>query len=92
MTNKKRKPRLNEHWMGLPYRYVRVKIKSVEKVEGEEDTYKTTYTIAKGDYYYEKYLNEEFTEVSRCSSKPYRVGKIYTFPLSIDIDDWLAKN
>jgi hypothetical protein len=30
-----------------------------------------------------------FTEECRCSSRPYRVGKIYTFPLSIDIDDWL---
>ena len=83
---KVRKPRLNYPcWMGLPYRYVRVKIKSVEKIG--EDTYKTTYTIAKGEYYYEKYCNEEFTEECRCSSRPYRVGKIYTFPLSIDIDD-----
>lgn len=90
MTNKKRKPRLNKHWMGLPYRYVRVKIKSVEKIG--EDKYKTTYTIAKDDYYYEKYCNEEFTEECRCSAKPYRVGKIYTFPLSIDIYEWLANN
>ena len=42
--------------------------------------------------YYEKYCNEVFTEECGCSTKPYRVGKIYTFPLSIDIDDWLAKN
>ena len=82
---KKRKPRLN-YGMGcmMPYRYVTIKIVSVEKIG--VDTYDVAYAYAKEDYYHDVYGDKVFHQETRCSSKPYRVGKKYVWPMCIDID------
>ena len=82
---KKRKPRLN-YGMGcmMPYRYVTIKIVSVEKIGA--DTYDVGYAYAKEDYYHDVYGDEVFHQETRCSSKPYRVGKKYVWPMCIDLD------
>ena len=88
---KKRKPRLN-CGMGcmMPYRYVNVKIQSIKEIGKKDEfgysTYDVAYTFAKKDYYYDKYGDEVFHQTTRSCGKPYRVGKVYVWPMSIDID------
>ena len=88
---KKRKPRLN-CGMGciMPYRYVNIKIKSVKRISGKDDngwhTYDVAYTFAKCDYYHDKYGDEVFHKETKCSVKPYKVGKVYLIPMCIDLD------
>ena len=88
---KKRKPRLN-YGMGcmMPYRYVNIKIKSVKRISGKDYmgcyTYDVAYTFAKCDYYHDKYGDEVFHQETSCSEKPYKVGKVYIWPMSIDLD------
>jgi hypothetical protein len=91
MNMKKRKPRLN-YGMGcmMPYRYVNVKIVSVEKI-GDADKYgyakyDVAYVYAKEDYYHDVYGDEVFHQETSSHGKPYRVGKKYVWPMCIDID------
>ena len=86
---KKRKPRLNTNMSSImPYRYVLIKIKSVKKV-GEKDefgysTFEVIYTFDKKSYYYDEYGDKEFNTKVVCMNRPYKVGKTYLEPMTID--------
>ena len=86
---KTRKPRLNtcEGCM-TPYRYVMVKITSVNEIGKERNLtiYEVLYTYAEDDYYHDVYGDKVFTNKVYASSMPYKVGNVYRWPMSIDID------
>ena len=74
----------------MPYRYVLIKIKSVEKIGKEDEfgysTFKVSYTFSKASYYYDVYGEEFFIKQVRSVDCPYKVGKTYLEPMTIDID------
>ena len=87
---KKRKPRLNTNTSSImPYRYVFIKIKSVKKVGKADEfgfnTFEVVYTFDKVSYYYDVYGEKEFNTKVSCKNAPYKVGKTYLEPMTIDI-------
>ena len=88
---KKRKPRLN-YGMGcmMPYRYVRVKVKSVKEISEKDkfgySTFEVVYTFAKSDYYHDVYGDKEFVSKVSAKGAPYKVNATYLWQMSIDID------
>jgi hypothetical protein len=88
---KKRKPRLNTcDGCMIPYRYVKVNVKSVKEISEKDNfgysTFEVIYTFAKDSYYHDVYGDKEFVNKVSSNGKPYKVGAIYLWQMSIDID------
>ena len=82
---KKRKPRLNTNTSSImPYRYVLIKIVACKTLEKEK--YEVTYTFHDIDYYHDVYGDSKFTLIVCSKTNPYKVGKTYRVPMTIDIE------